>query len=162
MMWRNRHWPSHRPQGRARYGARPRQSRSNRRSSRGGTLKGWEDVKVGAEKSGRVVKVLHDVGDRVKPGEPLVELEAINADLAVRQAEQRLISELAKLGTARIAQGDISTFRSFRPCEQAQVAVDRAEQKFAREQRLAEKKVNTSRIVSGRRIRIARQESGAG
>ncbi len=107
-----------------------------------GTLKGWEDVKVGAEKSGRVVKVLHDVGDRVKPGEPLVELEAINADLAVRQAEQRLISELAKLGLRELPKGDFDISR-LPAVVQAQVAVDRAEQKFAREQRLAEKKVNT-------------------
>ena len=107
-----------------------------------GTLKGWEDVKVGAEKSGRVVKVLHDVGDRVKPGEPLVELEAINADLAVRQAEQRLISELAKLGLHELPKGDFDIAR-LPAVVQAQVAVDRAEQKFAREQRLAEKKVNT-------------------
>ncbi len=107
-----------------------------------GTLKGWEDVKVGAEKSGRVVKVLHDVGDRVKPGEPLVELEAINADLAVRQAEQRLISELAKLGLHELPQGDFN-IAQLPAVRQAQAAADRAEQKFAREQRLAEKRVNT-------------------
>lgn len=108
-----------------------------------GTLKGWEDVKVGAEKSGRVVKVLHDVGDRVKPGEPLVELEAINADLAVRQAEQRLISELAKLGLHELPKGDFN-IAQLPAVRQAQAAADRAEQKFAREQRLAEKKVNTA------------------
>ncbi|MES1213689.1 MAG: efflux RND transporter periplasmic adaptor subunit [Singulisphaera sp.] len=107
-----------------------------------GTLKGWEDVKVGAEKSGRVIKVLHDVGDRVKPGEPLVELEAVNADLAIRQAEQRLISELAKLGLHELPTGDFDVNR-LPAVVQAQVAVDRAERKFAREQQLAEKRVNT-------------------
>ncbi|HEY4312532.1 MAG TPA: efflux RND transporter periplasmic adaptor subunit [Pirellulales bacterium] len=107
-----------------------------------GTLKGWEDVKVGAEKSGRVVKVLHDVGDRVKPGEPLVELEAINADLAIRQAEQRLISELAKLGLHELPNADFD-FSRLPAVRQAQAAADRAEQKYAREQHLAEKKVNT-------------------
>jgi len=107
-----------------------------------GTLKGWEDVKVGAEKSGRIVKVLHDVGDRVKPGEPLVELETINADLSIRQAEQRLISELAKLGLKELPGPDFD-ISQLPAVVQAQVAVDRAEQKFAREQRLFEKKVNT-------------------
>ncbi len=107
-----------------------------------GTLKGWEDVKVGAEKSGRIVKVLHDVGDRVKPGEPLVELETINADLAIRQAEQRLISDLAKLGLKEFptAEFDVTRLPSV---VQAQVAVDKAEEKFSQELRLAEKKVNT-------------------
>ena len=107
-----------------------------------GTLKGWEDVKVGAEKSGRIIKVLHDVGDRVKPGEPLVELEAINADLAIRQAEQRLISELAKLGLKEMPAAEFDVTR-LPAVVQAQVAVDRAEEKYSQEQRLAEKKVNT-------------------
>src|SRR4051812_38284365 len=47
-----------------------------------GTLKGWEEVNLGAKKGGRVVKVLHDMGDQVHPGEPLVELETIDAKLA--------------------------------------------------------------------------------
>ena len=88
-------------------------------------------MKVGAEKSGRIIKVLHDVGDRVKPGEPLVELEAINADLAIRQAEQRLISELAKLGLKELPGADFDVAR-LPAVVQAQVAVDRAEEKFAR------------------------------
>jgi multidrug efflux pump subunit AcrA (membrane-fusion protein) len=107
-----------------------------------GTLKGWEDVKVGAEKSGRIIKVLHDVGDRVKPGEPLVELEAVHADLAIRQAEQRLFSELAKLGLREMPGPDFDVLR-LPAVVQARVAVDRAEEKYGQEQRLAEKKVNT-------------------
>src|SRR5690606_37783364 len=63
-----------------------------------GTLRGWEEVTVGTKRAGRVVKVLHDMGDRVAPGAPLIELETIDADLAVRQAERQLRAELAKLG----------------------------------------------------------------
>ena len=37
-----------------------------------GTLKGWEEVTIGAKTEGRVLKVFHDMGDRVKPGELLV------------------------------------------------------------------------------------------
>ena len=39
-----------------------------------GTLRGWDEVTVGAKKAGRVIKVFHDFGDEVKPGEKLVEL----------------------------------------------------------------------------------------
>jgi RND family efflux transporter MFP subunit len=67
-----------------------------------GTIKGWEDVTVGAKKTGRVVKVLHDMGDQVKPGEPLVELETVDARLSVQQAEKRLAADLAKLGLAKL------------------------------------------------------------
>lgn len=66
-----------------------------------GTLKGWEEVTIGAKKAGRVLKVLKDIGDTVKPGEPLVELETVDAKLAVLQAETRYLAELARLGITR-------------------------------------------------------------
>src|SRR5262245_47069363 len=57
-----------------------------------GSLKGWEEVTVGAKlaamRVARVLKVHHDMGDRVAPGALLVELETIDADLAVRQSER--------------------------------------------------------------------------
>ncbi len=57
-------------------------------------------------------------------------------------ATHRLISELAKLGLRELPQGDFD-ISQLPAVVQAQVAVDRAEQKFSREQRLAEKRVNT-------------------
>ena len=60
-----------------------------------GTLKGWEEVTIGAKKTGRVVKILNDMGDRVDPGQPLVYLEDIDARLAVEQAERKLVADLA-------------------------------------------------------------------
>ena len=42
---------------------------------RSATLKGWEEVTVGAKRFGRVARVRHDIGDRVKPGELLVQFE---------------------------------------------------------------------------------------
>src|SRR3954466_14477816 len=38
-----------------------------------GTLRGWEQVTVGSKKTGRVTKVLHDMGDRGRPDEPPVQ-----------------------------------------------------------------------------------------
>ena len=63
-----------------------------------GTLRGWEQVTVGSKRTGRVLKVLHDMGDRVRPGEPLVELDPIDARLAYDQAQSRFLAELVKLG----------------------------------------------------------------
>jgi len=107
-----------------------------------GTLKGWEDVKVGAQKGGRVIKIMYEVGDRVKPGAALVELETINAELQIQQAEKRLTSELAKLGLRELPQGEFQV-NSLPSVVQAQVGVDRAKQKHSREQTLSERKVNT-------------------
>ncbi len=107
-----------------------------------GTLKGWEDVKVGAEKTGRVIKIMHEVGDSVLPGEPLVQLDTLNAELQLQQADKRLCSELAKLGLQTLPEGEFDVGR-LPSVVQAQVAVDRAKYEYAREQQLSEKKVNT-------------------
>jgi RND family efflux transporter MFP subunit len=63
-----------------------------------GTLHGWEEVTLGSKQTGRVVAVRHDVGDRVSPGEPLVELDPVDARLAVDEARSRLLGELIRLG----------------------------------------------------------------
>lgn len=66
-----------------------------------GTLRGWEQVTIGAKRTGRVVKVDHDIGDRVRPGEPLVELDPVDARLSVDAAESKFLGELVKLGITR-------------------------------------------------------------
>ncbi len=63
-----------------------------------GTLRGWEQVTIGTKRTGRVSKILHDMGDHVRPGEPLVELDAVDAKLAYDQAQSRYLGELVKLG----------------------------------------------------------------
>ena len=66
-----------------------------------GTLKGWEEVTVGSKRPGRVIRVLHDMGDRVKPGEPLVQLDTVDARLAVLQAETKYLAALVRLNLSR-------------------------------------------------------------
>jgi multidrug efflux pump subunit AcrA (membrane-fusion protein) len=66
-----------------------------------GTLRAWEEVVVSAKRGGEVLKVEHDMGDRVRPGEPLLELDTIDARLAVQQAEAKFLGELVKLGITR-------------------------------------------------------------
>jgi membrane fusion protein, multidrug efflux system len=66
-----------------------------------GTLRGWEQVTLGSKRSGRVVKVHHDIGDRIQPGEPLVELDPTDARLGVQQADSKYLGELVKLGITK-------------------------------------------------------------
>lgn len=66
-----------------------------------GSLRGMEEVVVGAKKGGRVLRYFHDIGDKVGPGEPLVELDPVDAKLAVLQADSRYLGELVKLGVTR-------------------------------------------------------------
>ncbi len=63
-----------------------------------GTLHAYEETSIGAEVGGRVRKVSHDVSDRVRPGEVLVEIDPTDYQLRVRQAQKELQVELAKLG----------------------------------------------------------------
>lgn len=62
-----------------------------------GSLRGWEHVTVGTKRTGRVLKVLHDMGDRLQPGEALVELDPVDAQLAYNQAQSKFLAELVKL-----------------------------------------------------------------
>ncbi len=66
-----------------------------------GSLRGWEQVTVGSKVTGRVMRVYHDMGDHVLPGEPLVELDATDARLGVQEAESNYLGELVKLGLTR-------------------------------------------------------------
>src|SRR5690349_19678124 len=96
-----------------------------------GTLKGYDEVTVGSKRMGRVARVLHDMGDRVKAGEVLVELERIDADLEVEQAEKRLQAELAKLGVHDLPGKDFDVGK-VPSVVQAQVTLERARQNLIR------------------------------
>ena len=103
-----------------------------------GTLKGWEDVTIGAKGDGRVLKVLRDMGDRVEPGALLVQLEAEDADLEIVQAERKHQAELAKLGLKEPPQRtfDVASVPSV---VQARVALDRVRINLARERSLIQR-----------------------
>ena len=107
-----------------------------------GTLKGWEDVTVGTKKRGRVVKVLHDIGDRIAPGEPLVELDAVDADLAVVQSERQLAAELARLGLAGLPPREFDVAK-VPAVVQAHVALERARVNLERQRTLTQRHAGT-------------------
>jgi membrane fusion protein, multidrug efflux system len=110
-----------------------------------GTLKGWDEVTVGAKKVGRVARVLHDIGDRVDPGDLLVEFEKNDAELALDQAKKQLLAELAKVGVFvadipdKVPTEKEIDVRKLPSIVQAEVAVERAQQNLAREKNLMNK-----------------------
>jgi RND family efflux transporter MFP subunit len=107
-----------------------------------GTLKGWEDVTVGSKKEGRVLKVLHDMGDRVKPGELLVVLDTEGADLAVEQARKQLQAELAKLGLKDLPGHDFDP-NTVPAVVSAQAKLAKAKQLLGRERSLIQRNAGT-------------------
>ena len=70
-----------------------------------GSFFGYDEVTVTAKVAGTVVKILHDVGDAVAPGEPLVELDRTDYELAVSEGRRALELDLAKLGLEIPPQG---------------------------------------------------------
>jgi multidrug efflux pump subunit AcrA (membrane-fusion protein) len=73
-----------------------------------GTLYPYEDVTLAPKVGGRVLRVFKDVGDRVGPGEPLLELDATEYRLAVEQARPALDAELRKLKLAVLPATDVA------------------------------------------------------
>jgi len=62
-----------------------------------GTLLAFEDVQLAPKVMGRVARVFKDLGDRVAPGEVLLELDSTEYRLAVEQARPAFEGELRKL-----------------------------------------------------------------
>jgi membrane fusion protein, multidrug efflux system len=126
-----------------------------------GSLKGWEEVTLGSKKEGRVRRVLHDMGDRVKPGEPLVELETDDATFVLLQARSKYLAELTKLGitqqqaeaalkrfgvTEELLQGEEATrlIEQAPPIVQATVAVEKAQNNLNRQRQLHARNAGTT------------------
>lgn len=104
-----------------------------------GSLRGFEEINLASKRSGRVVKVHHDMGDAVPPGELLVELETRDAELALLQAERRLAADLTELGLAEVpgANFDVGMVPSV---VRARLALERAERNLNRARELSRKR----------------------
>ena len=71
-----------------------------------GTFYGHEEVDVEAKVGGRVVKILHDIGDVVHPGDVLLEIDPTDYRLAAAEAERSMELELARLGLRELPKDD--------------------------------------------------------
>jgi RND family efflux transporter MFP subunit len=107
-----------------------------------GTLHGFEEITLSAKVEGRVRKIDHDMSDRVKPGELLIQIDPTDYQLSVQQAEGALQVELAKLGLKEppAPQFDLARVPTV---EQSRARLDNAQAKLDRQRRLL-----TSRAVS--------------
>lgn len=63
-----------------------------------GTLYGQEEVTVSSKIGGRIARLEHDLGDEVKPGQPLAHIDPTDLELAVAERRAAVAASLAKLG----------------------------------------------------------------
>lgn len=125
-----------------------------------GTLFGWEEVTIGSKQTGRVLAVRHDLGDRVEPGEALVQLDPVDANFALEESQTRLLGELVKLGLSSEEAGrfvdqygidesilqntEINVLIDQTPSvKQAQSTLDLAESRLNRQRQLAQRSAGT-------------------
>ncbi len=137
-----------------------------------GTLRGWEQVTIGSKRSGRVIKVHQDMGDRVEPGATLVNLEPIDARLAVEEAESKYLGALVKLGISkRQAEDYLQTYgiseellynrvtsdaiTKVPAVIEKHLAREKADQSLARQRALTKRGAGTPQELEGCRERIA-------
>lgn len=100
-----------------------------------GSLHGTEEIEVASKVDGRVVRIVHDVGDVVHPGEVLLEVDPTDLRLAMAEATRALELELARIGLAAVPSGafDISSLPGV---TRARLIEKNARNKFERSQAL--------------------------
>jgi RND family efflux transporter MFP subunit len=104
-----------------------------------GTLYGYEETAIGSKVGGRVKRISHDVSDRIKPGDVLLEIDPTDYQLAVRQASKELQVELAKLGLTQFP-GPKTDVTKIPTVVQAQLRRDNAATRLERTKTLVSKK----------------------
>jgi RND family efflux transporter MFP subunit len=71
-----------------------------------GTLFGDEEALISAELGGRVDAVLADLGDTLRPGEPLAQIDKRDYELALLQSRAALSAALARVGLSELPADD--------------------------------------------------------
>jgi RND family efflux transporter MFP subunit len=107
-----------------------------------GTFHGMEEVTVSSKAAGRITKILHDVGDTVKAGDELLEIDDIDYRLAVEEAARSLESELAKLGLAKLPSGQVN-IDELPSVIRNQALTENAKRKYQRADSLRAKNINS-------------------
>jgi RND family efflux transporter MFP subunit len=96
-----------------------------------GTFYGYEEVAISSKIDGRILKIYHDLGDVVRSGDLLFELDPIDAQLAVQEATESLKIDLAKLGLTEAPQEDVD-IEKLPMVQRASVVLERATRAYDR------------------------------
>ena len=74
-----------------------------------GSLYGQEEIVIRPKVGGRVVEIVHEIGDRVTTGDVLLRVERTEYELAAAEAQRGLELELSKLGLKLLPGDDFDT-----------------------------------------------------
>ena len=102
-----------------------------------GTLFGDEEANVSAKVPGRIVSILHDVGDRIAAAQPLAQIDKTDYELAVAQKQMAMQASLAKLGLAEMPD-ETFDLNKVPTVERARLQTANAEAKYNRGRKIFE------------------------
>lgn len=100
-----------------------------------GTFQGFDEVTITPKVEGRVVRIAHDIGDAVKPGDVLMEIEDVDYRLAITEARRGLELELARVGLKEMPEGAVDVSK-LPTVVRARNVEENALRKYQRAQRL--------------------------
>lgn len=101
-----------------------------------GTLFGEEQTVIAAKVPGRVEAVFHDIGDVVKPSEPLLRVEGLDYQLAVAEKRRAFEQALARLGLDALPKTENFAVDTLPAVERARLQAENAKARFERGQTL--------------------------
>ncbi len=96
-----------------------------------GTLVAFDEATISSEGEGKVVRILADLGDRVKAGQPLVELDREKSEYRLAQQQAALERAMAKYGVSD-ASADLPAIEKTPDVQKAAAELAQAERNFSR------------------------------
>lgn len=100
-----------------------------------GTLFGDDQTTIAAKVAGRVEAVYRDIGDEVKPGDPLVRIESTDYELALAERRRAFEQALAQIGLEALPEGEFSV-EKLPAVERARLQSENAKARYERGQLL--------------------------
>ncbi len=100
-----------------------------------GTLFGEEETTVSAKVAGRVSEVLHDIGDEVAPGQPLLKIDDTDYSLARAAKLETARESLARVGLTALPPENFDVSR-LPSVERARLQAENVKSRFERAQKL--------------------------
>ena len=123
-----------------------------------GTLSAVDEVTVSSEAEGRVSKLRADLGDRVRAGQPLLELDREKLEYAVEQQRAALERALAKFGAADPQH--LPPFEKTPDVQKAQAELVQAKQAFERADQLHRRQLVPKQTLDDAQATLQAKQAG--
>jgi multidrug efflux pump subunit AcrA (membrane-fusion protein) len=104
-----------------------------------GTLHGDEEATIAAKVPGRIIEVLRDLGDVVRPGDPLLRVDPTDYELEKLERERAFMESLARLGLTALPPEGFDV-RRLPAVERARLQAENAKARRERAKVLADRK----------------------